>query len=90
MNIEPTMKFLIVARLCEVDRDAPCSHDWFPYEYMTGKLSRASGSASMVCKLADGTEEKPPVQKRCILFTVKSLLRAVCRSALLNRLECSA
>lgn len=33
-------------------------HDWFPYEYRAGKLSRISGSAPIVLKLADGTEEK--------------------------------
>lgn len=34
------------------------SHDWFPYEYKNGKLFRAGEWTPLVCKMADGTEEK--------------------------------
>lgn len=57
MNVDPTLAFVTVERLCEVGWGAFGSHDWLPYEYKTGKLSRITGSDPMVGKLADGTVE---------------------------------
>lgn len=80
MDVDPILTFVAVVRLCEAYWYALGSHDWFPYICKTGKLSRVSWSASMVRKLADGTEEKDAVNgpvhptyreqfaKRCVLF----------------------
>lgn len=58
MGFEPPLAFIAVARLCEFDWDAHGLHVFFHCEYMTVKLRRIGGSAPMVHKLADGTEEK--------------------------------
>lgn len=38
MEIDPTLAIAAVARLCEVGRNVLDSHDWFFYDYRTGKL----------------------------------------------------
>lgn len=47
-----------VARLGKIDWDALGSHDWFRYNYKTGKLYRVSGLVLMIRKFTDGTEVK--------------------------------
>lgn len=58
MEFYPALAFVAAERLCKVDWHALELQDWFWYEYKTGKLSRLSGSAPMIRKLADDTEEK--------------------------------
>lgn len=48
MEVDPTLAFVSVAILRDSDRDVLRSHDWFPYENKTGKLSRVDGLAKMI------------------------------------------
>lgn len=57
IDVDLTLAFVAVARPCKIDWYYFALHDLFPYECMTGKLSRVCGSAPMVCRLADGIEE---------------------------------
>lgn len=56
MDVDSTMSIVAEARQDEVDWNALGLHDWFPYEYKSGKLCRVTGSDPMVRKLADATE----------------------------------
>lgn len=58
MKFNPTVVFVVVVRLCKLEWTALDSHDWFLYNYNTGKLSFDSSSAPMICNFANGTEEK--------------------------------
>lgn len=58
MKVDPTNAFVDVARLFEINWNDLRSYDWFYYDYKTGKLFQVGGSAPMVCKLTDDTEEK--------------------------------
>lgn len=51
------LTFITVACVCEVDRSASRSRDWFPYVYDMGKLIFIEGSASMVRNLPNRGEE---------------------------------
>lgn len=47
--------FIAVARLFEVDWDAHDSHYWLLFVHMPVKLPLVTGSAAMLCKLANCT-----------------------------------
>lgn len=58
MDAAPTLAFVAVAHLCEVDWNGIGSQNLFQYQCKTGNVSRVSELAPIVCKLADGTEIK--------------------------------
>lgn len=43
VEADPTMELIVAALLHEIDWDAFGSHDWYPLNYKTGKLSCLGG-----------------------------------------------
>lgn len=56
-DVDLTLVFVAVARLCKVGWYGTRLHDLFSYEYKTTKLSRVCRRTSMVPKLSDGIEK---------------------------------
>lgn len=58
MEVDTSLAFVAVVRLCEIEYGVSDSHDFYPYGYKTRNLTRVGDSVRMFFKVANGAEKK--------------------------------
>lgn len=68
-EVGPSLAFLAVTGLCEIDWDTVASSKWFPSNNKIAMVSRVGASALIIRKLVDGARRKMRRLRRFVPLT---------------------
>lgn len=89
MEVNPALAFVAVPRLHDIEWNAIALNDCFPTSTRLGCCLVLTDRRRWLLNGLMVPKRGLPVQKRMVLFTVKRLLRVICRSNLAKRFSYS-